>query len=245
MHSGSDQRLRVDVQAMLRLVALGALTVALLATGTAQAVLRRHVVGRSLTGRPIVALELGDPRAPRKVLVVGCVHGNEPAGIAVTSRLLRLAVPRGVDLWVVPSFNPDGQHAGTRGNARGVDLNRNFPFRWTQLAGVYYSGRHALSEPESRSAYALIRRLRPAISIWFHQHMDVVDVSGGNSALETRYARLVGLRTASLVRPPGSIVTWENNAFPNGSAFVVELPAGRLTPPAALRFARAIDVIAR
>jgi protein MpaA len=230
---------------MLRLVALSALTGALLATGTAQAALHRHVVGRSLAGRPIVAFELGDPRGGRKVLVVGCVHGNEPAGIAVTSRLLTLAVPSGVDLWVVPSFNPDGQHAGTRGNARGVDLNRNFPFRWTPLAGAYDSGAHALSEPESRSAYALIRRLRPAISIWFHQHMDVVDVSGGSSALETRYARLVGLRTASLVREPGSIVTWENTAFPSGSAFVVELPSGRLSSTSALRFARAVDAIAR
>jgi protein MpaA len=155
-----------------------------------------------------------------------------------------LPVPRGVDLWVVPSFNPDGQHADTRGNARGVDLNRNFPFRWTRLAGVYYSGTHALSEPESRSAYVLLRRLRPAISIWFHQHMDVVDVSGGSTALETRFARLVGLRTAALVHEPGSIVTWENSTFPSGSAFVVELPAGRLTPPAALRFARAVDAVA-
>jgi hypothetical protein len=75
--------------------------------------------------------------------------------------------------------------------------------------------------------------------------MDVVDVSGGNSVLERRFAQLVGLPTAVLVREPGSIVTWENHAIPSGTAFVVELPAGRLAPAAALRFARAIDTIAR
>jgi len=215
----------------------------LLSCGT-QGAVRRHVLGHSVDGRAIVAFELGDVHSRRRVLVVGCLHGNEPAGVAVTSRLVALAPPPGVDLWVVPSFNPDGQRAGTRGNAHGVDLNRNFPLHWRPLAGVYDSGPHALSEPESRLAYALIRRLRPAISIWFHQHLDVVDISGGNRLLEQRFARLVGLPTASLAREPGSIVTWENATFPRGSAFVVELPAGRLAPPAALRFAHTIDTMA-
>jgi protein MpaA len=227
----------------LRVVAV--LAAALASTGAAHADVHRHVLGRSVAGRPIVAFELGDARSRRKVLVVGCVHGNEPAGTAITSRLLTLVPPPGIDLWVVPSFNPDGQRAGTRGNARGVDLNRNFPYRWRPLSGVYFSGPHALSEPESRIEYALIRRLRPAISIWFHQHLDVVDVSDGNRALERRFARLVGLSTASLAQEPGSITTWENATFPGGSAFVVELPAGRLTPSAALRFAHAVDAIAR
>ena len=207
--------------------------------------MHRHVLGHSVGGRPIVAYELGDPSSSRTVLVVGCVHGNEPAGTAVATALARLAPPAGVDLWIVPSVNPDGQAAGTRGNALGVDLNRNFPWRWQPLTGVYYSGAHALSEPESRIVFALVRRLRPAISIWFHQHLDVVDVSGGNHALERRFAKLVGLRTAVLAREPGSIVTWENHTFPHGSAFVVELPAGRFAPVAARRFARAIETIVR
>ncbi|MET0260217.1 MAG: M14 family zinc carboxypeptidase, partial [Gaiellaceae bacterium] len=89
-----------------------------------------HLVGHSVQGRRIVAYEVGDPAAARKVLVVGCLHGNECAGIAVVNRLRRLGPLEGVDLWLVPDANPDGHAAGTRGNARGVDLNRNFPWRW-------------------------------------------------------------------------------------------------------------------
>jgi protein MpaA len=229
----------------MRCLALG-LAAALLLAGAANAGVHRRLLGHSVGGRAIVAYELGDPASTRRVIVVGCVHGNEPAGIAVTSALVKQHISlRGVDLWIVPSFNPDGQAAGTRGNARGVDLNRNFPSRWQPLTGVYYSGTRSLSEPESRIAFALLRRLHPAISIWFHQHLDVVDVSGGDSALERRFAKLVGLPTAVLVREPGSIVTWENHTFPHGSAFVVELPAGSLSPATAQHFARAIDAVAR
>jgi murein peptide amidase A len=228
---------------MARLVlALGA--TALVVSGGASAA-RRHVLGHSVDGRPIVAYELGDSSASRKVLVVGSVHGNEPGGVAIANRLVRLPPPPGVDLWVVPTFNPDGEAANTRGNAHRVDLNRNFPLGWRPRTGVHYSGQHALSEPESRIAYRLMVRLRPAISIWYHQHLDLVDESGGDVTVERRYAALVGLRALRMMRYPGSIVTWENARFRDGTAFVVELPAGEPSAASATRFARAVDTIAR
>jgi len=106
----------------------------------------------------------GSPRAARRELVVGCVHGNEPAGIAV-ARVLERSTPRGLDLWILPVLNPDGRAADTRGNAHGVDLNRNFPWHWRHLQGLYSSGPRPLSEPESRIVDRLIRRLRPQVTI--------------------------------------------------------------------------------
>jgi len=167
------------------------------ASDAPKTVLSRRIVllGRSVEGRPIIAIETGDPSSSRKVLVVGCVHGNECAGTGITERLLGLAPPTQVDLWIIPNLNPDGAARGTRGNAQGVDLNRNFPWHWRPLHGIYDSGPRPLSEPESRIAENLILRLHPAISIWFHQHLDLVDESGGSVAIEPT------LRVAG--RPPG------------------------------------------
>src|SRR5439155_20129877 len=134
--------------------------------------------------------------------------------------LARAAPPQELDLWIIPNLNPDGAAAGTRGNADGVDLNRNFPWRWRPLGGSFYSGRHPLSEPESRAAYRLITRLNPPLSIWFHQHLDLVDQSGGSITVERRFATLTGLRLARLTREPGSAVGWENHRDASATAFV-------------------------
>jgi protein MpaA len=184
----------------------------------------RMTVGHSLRGRPLVATLNGDPSAPARVLVIGCVHGNEPAGMRVARRLIASAPRRDAALWIVPSLNPDGVAAGTRGNARGVDLNRNFPFGWRPLGGLEYSGPRALSEPESRTARRLILRLRPDLTIWFHQPFGLVDRSGGDPLVERRYSQLVGLPLARLSRPPGSASSWQNRTLPASTAFVVELP---------------------
>jgi murein peptide amidase A len=208
----------------------------------------RHsiVIGHSTRGRPIRAYVIGDLRATRTMLVVGCIHGNEPAGIAIARRLVATTarIP-GLALWVVPVLNPDGVAAHTRQNGRGVDLNRNFPYHWAPLIGYQYSGPHALSEPESRAAFKLIRRIRPQITIWYHQHATVVDLSGGNPDVERDYATLVGLPAHELVRYPGSAPGWENATFPGATAFVVELPAGTSSDASIRRHTQALLSAAR
>ncbi len=232
--------LRVGINACA-LVAAGVLAGAASASGG----WHRTVLGLSVDGRPIVAFAGGDPAATRRVLVVGCIHGNEPAGTAVTTELRSLRVPAGVELWVIPYLNPDGAAAATRGNAHGVDLNRNFPWHWQHLTGLYYSGPKPLSEPESRIAYHLILRLRPAVSIWFHQHGSLVDVSGGSLAVERQFAALVHLRLIRLAHYPGSVVTWQDTRLPGTTAFVVELPPGKLSADSARMYAAAVLKVAR
>ncbi|TMK56497.1 MAG: murein peptide amidase A [Actinobacteria bacterium] len=126
---------------------------------------------------------------------------------------------------VVPTINPDGVAAGTRGNAHGVDLNRNFPFRWRPLDGGEYSGTGPLSEPESRAAYRLILREKPDVTIWFHQPFGLVDRPAGNPFAARRISRLIGFPLVRLRGPyPGSASRWQNHHFPQSTAFVVELP---------------------
>jgi succinylglutamate desuccinylase len=214
------------------------------ATAHTDATVRRTVLlGRSVDGRAIIAIETGDPDTQRKTLVVGCIHGNERAGITIAERLATTPPPAETDIWIVVDLNPDGAAAGTRGNAHSVDLNRNFPTRWQKLSGAYYSGSRPLSEPETLIAYRLITQVRPAVSIWFHQHLNLVDDSSGSRVLEQRFARAARLRLAPLAREPGSAVTWETRRFPHASSSVVELPAGSLTTAAVARLARAVRLI--
>ena len=200
--------------------------------------------GHSAQGRPIPVVEVAGARARTPVLVVGSIHGDEPAGIAVAQALEHAKPPAGVALWIVPDLNPDGVAAGTRQNAHGVDLNRNFPTGWRRQTGVFASGPKPLSEPESLFAYRLILRVRPVVSIWFHQHENLVDTSSGDVALERRFAALAGLPVGNLPRYGGSAVTWENHRFPGTTPFVVELPTGKLSAARVQRTVHAILALA-
>jgi murein peptide amidase A len=200
-----------------------------------RAAAKRLVIGSSVRGRPIVAWSFGPDRARRKILVVGCVHGNECAGLGIVSALRHTRVPKGVQLWLVPEMNPDGSAAHTRQNARGVDLNRNFPYRWQRISDpTYYSGPSAASEPETRAAMRLVARIRPAVTLWYHQHMDLVDMAGGDRGVARRYARVAALEPTCLTFLSGEATAWSNRTFPATTSFVVELPAGPV-PPEALR----------
>lgn len=208
-------------------------------------------LGRSARGLPIHLTRIGGADAPVRVLVVGAIHGNETAGVAVIDRL-RASPPRlpaGVAVWLIDDLNPDGAAAGTRQNARGVDLNRNFPDRW-RAQGVpgdtFHSGARPLSEPETRLAARFIARLRPAVTIWYHQHMRLVDVGTvADRRIPWRYARTAGLPATRLGFLPGVATRWENRTIAGGSAFVVELPPGALDTASVTRHARAVAGAAR
>lgn len=205
------------------------------------AIAKRVVIGTSVQGRPIVAWTFGSDHARRRVLVVGCIHGNECAGLAITSALRRARVPRGVQLWLVPEMNPDGTAADTRQNAHGVDLNRNFPYLWQPIADpTFYSGPYPASEPETRAAMRLVRRIKPAVTIWYHQHQDLVDESGGDHGVPRRYAQLAGMTATCLTFVPGTASIWSNHTLPGTTSFVVELPAGPVPPDAVRRHVRAV-----
>ncbi len=90
-------------------------------------------IGHSLEGRSITAVRVGDPSSPRKALIVGNTHGDEPYSWVVAKALEDRSGINGVDLWIIDTINPDGLRRGTRKNARGVDPNRNFPYRWRRV----------------------------------------------------------------------------------------------------------------
>jgi protein MpaA len=205
-------------------------------------------IGHSADGRAIMATESGAPQSPSRVLVVGCIHGNECAGIAVVRRLRRLPTPDTIDLWLVPTLNPDGRAADRRQNGHGVDLNRNFAAGWSRNGSpgsTYYSGPRPFSEPETRAARRLIERVRPTLSIWYHQHLRLVWAWGASTAAARRYARAVGLPLFLSPNPGGTASRWQNRHFSGTVSFAVELPAGAMSRAAATRHESAILALAR
>ncbi len=219
---------------------LASLTLVLPATAPTH---RVELIGHSVDKRPIRVHEVGDATSPRRILVVGCIHGNECAGVGITRRLVRGAAPRGIDLWVVHHLNPDGYRLGVRQNARGVDLNRNFNSEWSPIGqrwDLEYSGPRPWSEPETRSARDLVRRIRPDVTIWYHQPQKLVRAWGQSRWMARRYARLAGARYRSIRWPHGTAPNWQNHRFPASRSFVVELAPGPLSAARAARHARAV-----
>jgi predicted deacylase len=206
------------------------------------------IAGRSSQGRPIVVGALGEPGAANRVLVVGCIHGTECAGIAVARRLRRRPPPRGVDLRVITDLDPDGRVAGVRTNGRGVDLNRNFPAGWRPIGlpgDPEHAGRRPFSEPETRLVRRVVRRFRPTVTIWFHQQAEGLVRAWGPSVRAARqYARRSGLPFRRMPWLAGTAPHWQNTAYPGTASFVVELAPGPLSARAAARHARAVLALA-
>ena len=220
------------------------------ASGEAAELPPRLLPGKSVKKRQIRAVRIGDPEAQRVGLVVGVIHGDEREGLRVT-RVLRRQWRglRGAQIWVVHTVNPDGLKAHTRTNARGVDLNRNFSHRWSGAeprGSGYYGGPRPFSEPETRAVRRLIERIRPDVSIWYHQPWGAVLACRGKPRIAKRYARLAGMRTSCLGRGlPGTAVGWQKSRFPGTNAFVVEFGAGRISGRTAGRNARAAVKVIR
>jgi murein peptide amidase A len=240
---------RALLRASFALIALVVTIAAPSVAATERAAGPRVVVGESVAGEKIRAVRMGDPESERKALVVGSIHGDERAGHAVVAALRRRAERIGdVDLWVVRTVNPDGARRDTRGNARGVDLNRNFPFRWRPSSPsiAEYSGPKPLSEPESRAVARLVDRLEPDVSVWYHQPWgEVLLPCRGRAAIEKRYARIARFPTNRCrgQRLPGTVASWQDHRF-GGDAFVVELPGAGVSRAGARRHAHAAAAVA-
>ena len=210
------------------------------------------IIGTSVEGRPIEVTH-ADTGGDRRVLVIGVIHGDEPAGLAIVDDLSRLPVPAGVDLYLVDTMNPDGLAVDRRTNANGVDLNRNFPDDWGpigQPGDWEYAGSGPASEPETQAIVSYVSALRPDLVIWYHQDAySIAPGEGRAGAIRARYAELTGLPMASVTGGTytGIAATWARHELesddPPGVAFIVELGA-KVTADDALMHANAVLTLA-
>jgi protein MpaA len=191
-----------------------------------RAVVERRVIGTSVRGRPIRAWRLGEP-GKRRVVLISTMHGNEPHTRQILTSLRDGRRIRGIDLWVIPTYNPDGLARHSRRNAHGVDLNRNFPHDWADLDGNYESGPRPASEPETRAVMRFLRRIDPRRVLSFHQPLNGVDTDTKDSRFARRLARALRLPQTRLDcggTCHGTMTSWFNARF-DGAALTVEYAA--------------------
>lgn len=229
---------------------------------------RREQIGSSREGRPIWGYTV--PGAPDSVepgsLVLALLHPMEWIGLEAALRLAerRLTRAPGAPLWLVPMVNVDGcarvqaaLEAGRarwqRGNAAGVDLNRNFPrhFRarpsWLAAWPLYRPGSAPLSEPETRAVAEWTRGKSIGVSLslhsfgrWIFYPPSASYAADARTAAHARHlaarakrASLPGYRSAQLgrwsplFRAYGTEIDWLA-AETKGLAYLIEISAGGL-----------------
>ena len=178
------------------------------------------VYGASLGGVPLTVYlpETGSA----EIVVLASIHGDEAETTVAVSEALR-CIPKGdLQTAVILCGNPDGMLRGTRGNGRGVDLNRNFPTTNWSPDPVHYKSRASdardialspgaepASEPETRALLALLERLQPRAVVSLHSALACVDDSGA-SPLGQRLAERSALPFLTEIGypTPGSMGTW-------------------------------------
>ncbi len=168
--------------------------------------IEREVIGRSVEDRPIAAYRIGD--AERVVALIGGIHtGAEEESVHIVEELRDYfaehpdQLPRGLGLVFVPNANPDGYEHGTRVNARGVDLNRNWPTEDWQ-AEAYHGDRRVdagdepLSEAETRALYEFLVDLQPHFVLSYHGYAALLEDNDAGAAepLTRAYAEAAGYR---------------------------------------------------
>lgn len=171
---------------------------------------RWSVLGNSVQGRPITCLTFGD--GDDCILIMATIHGDEDAGTPLVRRLAaHLAdhpeLTKGRRILLIPVVNPDGHAKRTRTNARGVDLNRNYPASNYQRLARH--GSTALSEPESVAISDLLDAQRPRRIVSIHQPLRsghaCIDYDGPGDDLAAAMAAHCHLPIERLGSRPGSL----------------------------------------
>ena len=174
------------------------------------------VLGFSREGRAIRAERFGS--GPRRVYLIGGIHGDERGGVENVKRLgllLASELPPGLSLRFVRDLNPDGTHERRRENSCGVDLNRNWPAQ--NFTPDPTRGPEPLSEPESAAVHADFLAFAPELAIVLHAARagPFVNFDGPGGELARRFAEAAAevdprwhVKADMGYSTPGSLGSW-------------------------------------
>ena len=185
------------------------------------------ILGKSVKGKEIKGYLFGNENSFNKTLIVGCIHGIEPQSKEICDLYLKdvkdKSFPDDYFLLLIPCLNPDGLALKTRGNANGVDLNRNFPYKsWSAVPlahnNSYFPGIKPASEPEAQIIVNLLNKYNFKKVLAIHTNHTIafpnppmINYDGKHSReLAEKLSSATGLPPHSDVGypTPGSLGTW-------------------------------------
>jgi hypothetical protein len=211
----------------------------------------RFTFGSSADGRALVATHRQGSDSPtRNVLVIGSMHGEEPAGIRVVDALATTALPPDLELWTLRTMNPDGLATGTRRNGNDVDLNRNWPGSLYPSVVTSGSGPYPMSEPENQGMQRLVNAIESRKPLdWavsYHQPLSTIDCdpARGPRLLSacSAFSKTTGTAMQTFLRIPGTM-TDTMNGLGKGQWFTVEFGVAEPADTEVSRHVSAISLI--
>ena len=156
------------------------------------------------------SIELFMNKEHNSVLVLGCMHGDEPQGEYLINKYIKKRP--NTRLMFVPCVNPDGVKAKTRVNSNGVDLNRNFPTKNWMLTekNEFFGGESPASEIETNFLIEIIEKYSPKLILTLHAPYKVVNYDGEALQIAEKISKIINYPVeASIGYPtPGSFGTW-------------------------------------
>ncbi len=173
--------------------------------------------GETKLGLPIHGFYFKNTTNPNNAhaLLLGGVHGDEPEGVVAARGLVeffRISYELGINLTIVPEFNPEGVLNKTRGNSNLVDLNRNLPTKdWTAVAASvrYNPGPSAKSEKENQCLVDWLNTNSVQVIYSLHSWKPMLNTNG-----KLPEAEIISKLTGYVIEPdigyptPGSLGTY-------------------------------------
>lgn len=225
-------------------------------------------IGNNSAGQPIKVYirEACDTTNVKTIVILGSIHGSENGGQFVAHELLFNAqLPPNVRIIAIPELLPESSIAArNRRNANGVDLNRNFDYRWSQSGdsdevtpgGTFYRGTAPNSEPETVAIMNFLQALgNVSLLLTYHDNLNYVAPVGTTPfALANAYAAASGMHgqcaenpsnnncAMKTVNQSGSLDGWYHHT--TGHPTILVEMASDQTPAAINRHIDAIRAVA-
>ena len=163
-------------------------------------------IGQSVENRPIGCVVHG--QGADVILIIAAIHGDEQDSGILCYKLNEYLhrnrhILQGRTIVLLPEANPDGVFRNSRFNARGIDLNRNFPA--DNRLNNDINGEKAVCEPESAVIYQLIEKYLPTRVISIHQPYKCIDYDGPGKKIAEHMAKYCDLPVKKLGSRPGSL----------------------------------------